>query len=98
MEGRMRHVGVVLLDLELHQGTESGKRVKRVEVEPLMLRMNALPRPTPAALANEFGPRGDGGEDLANPLGIDGQRDPFGPPPAQIRTSGITASGSCLRL
>ena len=27
-----------------------------------------------------------------------GRDDPFGPPPAQIRTSGITASGSCLGL
>ena len=26
-----------------------------------------------------------------------GRDGPFGPPPAQIRTSGITASGSCLR-
>jgi hypothetical protein len=36
-------------------------------------RVNALPRPTPAALANEFGPGGDRGEDLANPLGMVGR-------------------------
>jgi hypothetical protein len=45
MEGRMRHPGVVLLDVELHQGAESGKRVERVEVEPAVLeRAERMPR------------------------------------------------------
>ena len=35
--------------------------------------MDALPRPTPTALANEFGPGGDRGEDLADTLGVEGE-------------------------
>jgi hypothetical protein len=37
MESRMGHPGIVLLDVELHEGAEPLDRVQRVEVQPLML-------------------------------------------------------------
>ena len=76
--------------------------------------MGAWPTPPPSAMeATRIGFwLGTGGKPQGNECDLQGfhacppqelgtgcgRDDPFGPLPAQIRTSGITASGSCLRL